>query len=116
VHEKIYKKNKNFIIMQDGKSQAHSGTEKPGTDVKVTKGETSQFPEQDTNIKNKTEAGKHSGYRQGRLLSFEQFCGKGFDKNGTIEKETMKGEKNGDSGTDVMDDEDKTAHNKNAVK
>lgn len=96
--------------MKDAKNQSFSGTEKPGNDIKVDKGETGQFPEQNTNIKKETKAGKHTGYQQGRLLSFEQFTGKQFDKSGTIEKDAMKGEKTGDAATKVLDDKNKTEH------
>lgn len=95
--------------MKDGKNQVHSGTEKPGTDIKVNKGETSQFPDQDTKIKRKTAVGKHSGYQEGRLLNFNEFISSKLNKN-TIEKDAMDDVKAGDNNHDTLDDQDKTKH------
>lgn len=104
--------------MKDGKDQVHSGTETPGNDIKVNKGETSQFPDQDTKVKVTARQGKHSDYQEGRLLSFEKFVSASkekFSKN-TIEKDAMDGVKAGDNNHDTLDDKDKTAHNTKAIK
>lgn len=104
--------------MKDGKNQVHSGTEKPGNDIKVDKGETSQFPDQDTKVKVIDRQGKHSDYQEGRLLSFEKFVSSSKEKfpKTTIEKDAMDGVKAGDNNHDTLDDKDKTPHNPKAIK
>lgn len=104
--------------MKDGKDQVHSGTETPGNDIKINKGETSQFPDQDTKVKVTARQGKHSDYQEGRLLSFDKFVSNNkekFSKN-TIEKDAMDGVKAGDDNHDTLDDKDKTVHNTKAIK
>lgn len=91
-----FPKHENKI--KDNVHQIYNGAEIPKENFKVNKGEMSQFPGQNTEIKNKIVVGSHSGYRKGRLLSFEEFISnnislKKYDKN-TIDKESIKKLKN----------------------
>lgn len=89
--------------MEKAENQVFNGTTSPGNDIKITKTETNQFPGQNVNSKHSTKSGIHSGYREDRLLSFDEFVAHHKMNTKTIEKESMSGPKQGDDGYHTLE-------------